>query len=77
MTISDGRSIAMGTPFARRVALGAVVLMVTGCASSLYERGSNPRGLSQREVERDYNVCNHFPYISVPLTRKVGPPKIH
>jgi hypothetical protein len=59
MTISDGRSIAMKKPFARRVVLGTVVLMLTGCAPSPYERGGNPQGLSQRDVERDYMECEY------------------
>jgi hypothetical protein len=30
-----------------------LVLTLTGCAPSLSEPGGNPRGLSQRDVERD------------------------
>ena len=36
-----------------------LVLMLTGCASSPYERGGNPQGLSQRDVERDYMECEY------------------
>ena len=35
------------------------VLMLTGCASSPYERGGNPQGLTQRDVERDYMECEY------------------
>ena len=45
----------MGNLFAKHVVIGAVVLMLTGCA----ERGSNPQGLSQRDVERDYMECEY------------------
>jgi hypothetical protein len=59
MTISDGRSIGMDKPFARHVVLGAITLMLTGCAHSPYERGGNPQGLSQRDVGRDYMECEY------------------
>lgn len=59
MTISDGRSLAMGKPFAKRLVFGAAVLMLTGCASSPYEREGNPQGLSQRDVEREYMKCEY------------------
>ena len=59
MTISDGRSINMRSLFVRNVVLGAVVLMLSGCATSPYERGGNPQGLSQRDVERDYMECEY------------------
>jgi hypothetical protein len=59
MTRSDGRFIVMEKPFARRVVMGAVVLMVAGCAPGPYERGGNPQGLSQRDVERDYMECEY------------------
>ena len=59
MTIFDGRSIAMDKPFARHVVLGAILLTLAGCASSPYERGGNPQGLSQRDVERDYMECEY------------------
>ena len=59
MTISDGRSINMRSLFVRHVVLGAVVLMLSGCATSPYERGGNPQGLSQRDVERDYMECEY------------------
>ena len=55
MTRSDARSIAMGNLFAKHVVIGAAVLMLTGCA----ERGGNPQGLSQRDVERDYMECEY------------------
>ena len=35
------------------------MLMLTGCAPSPYERGGNPQGLSQRDVERDYMECEY------------------
>jgi hypothetical protein len=59
MTISDGRSIAMEKLFARCVVVGAIVLILAGCSSSPYERGGNPQGLSQRDVERDYMECEY------------------
>jgi hypothetical protein len=55
MTISDARSIAMGNLFAIHIVIGAAVLMLNGCA----ERGGNPQGLSQRDVERDYMECEY------------------
>ena len=36
-----------------------IVLALTGCAASPYERGGNPQGLSQRDVERDYMECEY------------------
>jgi hypothetical protein len=51
MTIADARSIAIRKLFARRVVFGAIVLMLTGCTPSSYERGDNPQGPSQRDVE--------------------------
>ena len=33
--------------------------MLAGCASTPYERGGNPQGLSQRDVERDYMECEY------------------
>ncbi len=36
-----------------------LVLMLTGCASSPYNRGGNPQGLTQRDVERDYMECEY------------------
>ena len=36
-----------------------IVLALTGCVSSPYERGGNPQGLSQRDVERDYMECEY------------------
>ena len=41
--------IVMKTLSVRTVLLGALLLAVAGCASSPYERGNNPQGLSQRE----------------------------
>lgn len=62
----DGRSVAMEKPFARYVVLGAVVLMLSGCATSPYERGGNPQGLTQRDVERDYMECEYKARLSNP-----------
>ncbi len=59
MTRSDGRSIAMEKLLARQIVLGTVTLILAGCASSPYERGGNPQGLSQRDVERDYMECEY------------------
>ena len=59
MTISNVRSVAMRKPSARCVVVGAIVLMLTGCATSPYERGGNPQGLTQRDVERDYMECEY------------------
>jgi hypothetical protein len=59
MTLLDGRSIATENPFATRVVLGTVVLMLTGCVPSPYERGRNPQELSQQDVERDYMGCEY------------------
>jgi hypothetical protein len=36
-----------------------IVLALTGCAASPYERRGNPQGLSQRDVERDYMECEY------------------
>jgi hypothetical protein len=46
--------IVMRTPSVRKALLEALLLALAGCAPSPYERGGNPRGLSQRDVERDY-----------------------
>jgi hypothetical protein len=35
------------------------VLPLAGCTPSPYERGGNPQGLSQRDVERDYMDCEY------------------
>ena len=51
--------IDMNTPSVRKVLLGALLLALAGCASSPYERGGNPQGLSQRDVERDYMECEY------------------
>ena len=37
----------------------AVALLFAGCASTAYERAGNPRGLSQRDLERDYMECEY------------------
>ena len=36
-----------------------LVLVLAGCASSPSEREGNSRGLSQRDVERDYMECEY------------------
>ncbi len=36
-----------------------LVLAFAGCASSPYQRGGNPQGLAQRDVERDYMECEY------------------
>ena len=59
MSQPDGRSIDMEKPLTKRIVLGAVLWMLAGCASSPYERGGNPQGLSQRDVERDYMECEY------------------
>ena len=59
MSQPDGRSIDMEKPLTRRIVLGAVLLMLAGCATSPYARGGNPQGLSQRDVERDYMECEY------------------
>ena len=59
MSQPDGRSIDMEKPLTKRIVLGAVLLMLAGCASSPYERGGNPQGLSQRDLERDYMECEY------------------
>ena len=46
--------IIVNRPSVRNALLGALLLALTGCAPSPYERGGNPQGLSQRDVERDY-----------------------
>ena len=50
--------------FKARTKLGgffSILLLLTlaGCASSPYERGGNPQGLTQRDVERDYMECEY------------------
>lgn len=59
MTQSNDRLLAMGKLFPGYVVLGAILLTLAGCASSPYERGGNPQGLSQRDVERDYMECEY------------------
>ena len=45
--------------FARYVVMSGIALTLIGCAPSPYERGGNPQGLSQRDVERDYMECEY------------------
>ena len=47
----------MRTSSVRNALLGALLLALAGCTSSSYERGANPQGLRQRDVERDYIEC--------------------
>ncbi|MCG3774439.1 MAG: hypothetical protein JW395_1262 [Nitrospira sp.] len=42
------------------------MLMLSGCATSPYERGGNPQGLTQRDVERDYMECEYKARLSNP-----------
>jgi hypothetical protein len=51
--------IVMRTPSVRNALLEALLLALAGCAPSPYKRGGNPRGLSQRDVERDYMECTY------------------
>jgi hypothetical protein len=51
--------ICMRIPSVRNALLGALLLALTGCTPSPYERGGNPQGLSQRDVERDYMECEY------------------
>lgn len=37
----------------------AIVLLLAGCAPNSYERGGNPRGLTQRDLARDYMECEY------------------
>ena len=62
--------------------MGALLLALVGCSPSPHERGGNPQGLSQREVERDYTECeykarlaneNHFYNQSKPYAFGPGP----
>lgn len=39
--------------------MGGLFFSLIGCASSPYERGGNPQGLSQRDLERDYMECEY------------------
>ena len=59
MTAPMVSHIMMNTLTVRHTLLGTVLLAVAGCASSPYERGGNPQGLSQRDVERDYMECEY------------------
>jgi hypothetical protein len=45
-------------PWFKNLMMG-IVLLGVGCAPSPYERGGNPQGLSQRDVERDYMECEY------------------
>ena len=36
-----------------------LVLAIAGCATSPYERGGYPAGLSRYDVERDYQECEY------------------
>ena len=38
---------------------GVLLLSLAGFASGLYERGGNPQGFSQRDLERDRTECNY------------------
>ncbi len=49
----------MRQPLVNHALLVATVLMFAGCAPSSAERGGNPQGLSQRDVERDYMECEY------------------
>lgn len=49
--------VFMRKPSVRKVLLGALLLALAGCAPGPNERGGNPQGLSQRDVERDYMEC--------------------
>ena len=39
--------------------MGGLLFSLIGSAPSPYERGGNPQGLSQRDVERDYMECGY------------------
>lgn len=51
--------IMMNTRSKAHVLLTALLLTAVGCAANPYERGGNPQGLSQRDVERDYMECEY------------------
>jgi hypothetical protein len=53
------RDICMRMPSVRKALWGALRLVLTGYAPSPSERGANSRGLSQRDVERDYMKCEY------------------
>ena len=59
MTRSDDTRFFMKTPSVRKALLGVLLLVLAGCAPSSYERGGNPQGLTQRDVERDYMECEY------------------
>jgi hypothetical protein len=59
MTLSNGRSLSMGQLLMKPALLVAIALMCTGCAPGSFERGGNPQGLSQRDLERDYMECEY------------------
>ena len=43
----------------RNALMGGLLFSLIGCAPSPYERGGNPQGLSQRDVERNYMECEY------------------
>ena len=51
--------ITMTSSSVRNVLMGGLLFSLIGCAPSHYERGGNPQGLSQRDVERDYMECEY------------------
>jgi hypothetical protein len=70
------RHVSMKTHLEGTALMGALLLALVGCSPSPHERGGNPQGLSQRDVERDYTECeyqarlaneNHFYNQSKPM----------
>ena len=51
--------VFMRKPSVRNAFGGALLLALAGYAPGPYERGGNPQGLSQRDVERDYMECEY------------------
>ena len=51
--------ISMRKPSVRKVILEAHPLALAGYGPGPYDRGGNPQGLSQRDVERDYMNCEY------------------
>jgi hypothetical protein len=51
--------ITMTSSSVRNALMGGLLFSLIGCAPSPYERGGNPQGLSQRDVERDYMECEY------------------
>ncbi|MDP1768819.1 MAG: hypothetical protein Q8L74_08450 [Nitrospirota bacterium] len=49
----------MGQLLMKPALLVAIALICTGCAPGSFERGDNPQGLSQRDLERDYMECEY------------------